>query len=183
MASVAAGQDCSTRQGEGWVVLSSPAFSLRLGIRDQLRAEWLDNHLTGTRLALEGTELEADIGLPDGPVDTLRFTVKQVSPGGDGAAGECVFRLESDRPGVTATVTYRWNASAPVLHKFVEISNAGPAELNRLLHVRLGSYRTASTLTGGAAQGFPVYADGEVFLALAHPAGWATQPRRNNSCP
>lgn len=175
MVSAAAGQVCSTRQGEGWVALSSPAFSLRLDTRDQLRAEWLENHLTGTRLALDGAELEADIGLPDGPVDTLRFMVKQVSPGGDGAAGECVFRLESDRPEVTATVTYRWNAAAPVLHKFVEISNAGPAALNRLLQIRLGTYRTAATLTGGTSQGFPVYASQEAFFTLAHPAGWATQ--------
>ena len=175
MATAASAQQCTIRQGGGWVVLSSPAFALRLDTQDSLRAEWLENRLTGKRIALDGPELEADIGLPDGPVETLHFRVTQVTPKAGATTGECVFRLDSDRPGVTATVTYRWNAAESVLHEFAEITNAGPAELNRLLQMRLGTYRTEAALSGDGRQGFPVYANDEVFLSLAHPAGWATE--------
>ena len=175
MAASATGQECSVQRGEGWVALSSPAFVFRLDTTNGLRAEWLENRLTGERIALDGPELEADIGLPDGPTETLRFRVAQVAPGASAAAGECVFRLQAEKPGLAATVTYRWNATEPVLHKLVEISNEGLEEINRLLQVRLGTYRTEAVLSGGEPQAFPVYANGEVFLSLAHPAGWATQ--------
>jgi hypothetical protein len=175
MVSSANRQECSVQRGESWVLLSSPAFAFRLNTTDGLRAEWLENRLTGDRIALDGPELEADIGLPDGRVETLRFKVAQVSPGRDTAAGEGIFRLQAEKPGLAATVTYRWNATEPVLHKLVEIRNEGPGEVNRLLQVRLGIYRTGAALSGGEPQGFPVYANGEVFLGLAHPAGWATQ--------
>ena len=75
MAASANGQECSVRRGDGWVVLASPAFSFRLNTTDHLRAEWLENRLTGERITLDGPELEVDIGLPDGPEETLRFQV------------------------------------------------------------------------------------------------------------
>jgi len=173
LATAAAAQECSVEQGEGWVALASPAFELWLSTADDLRAVWLDNRLTGTRIALDGPELEAEVGLPDGPTETLHFRATGVTPGGGSAEGECVVLLTADRPGVTATVTYRWTAAEPVLHRFVEIRNDGPGELRRLLTVRLGTYRTGAALSGGASRGFPLYADGEVFLSLAHPAGWS----------
>ncbi len=175
VATTAMGQGCSVRQGEGWVVLSSPAFSFRLGTRNGLRAEGLENRLTGRRIVLDGPELEGDIGLPGGPVRTVRFGVEAVTPGPAGAAGECVIRLRGDEPGIAATLTYRWTSAEPVLHKMTEIRNSGAREIDRLLQVRLGTYRTEATLSGGQQQGFPVYADDEVFLSLAHPAGWATE--------
>jgi hypothetical protein len=140
MAAAAAGQDCSVRQGEGWVVLTSPAFSFRLSTTDGLQAEWVENRLSGGRIALDGPELEADIGLPDGPVETVRFRVVQVAPGGSAATGGCVFRLQAEKPALTATVTYRWDATEPVLRKSVGITSGGPGEINRLLQVRLGAY-------------------------------------------
>ena len=36
------------------------------------------------------------------------------------------------------------------------------------------SFRNRAAAFGGL-QGFPVYADDEFFLSLAHPAGWNTQ--------
>ncbi len=174
MATAAAGQGCTIQRDEGSVLLSSPAFAFRLDAADGLRAEWLENRLTGKRITLDGAELEADIGLPGRPAETLRFQVAEMEAGRDSAAGECIFQLASNRSGVSATVTYRWNASEPVLHKRVEIHNHGPEEVNRLLQVRLGTYTTRAALSGSAAQGFPVYADGALFLTLAHPAGWAT---------
>lgn len=175
VATTAGGKECSIQRGDGWTVLMSPGFSFRLNTEEYLGAEWIENRLTGERIVLDGPELEADIGLPGGEVETLGFKVAEVSPGRDLVSGECVFRLESDRPGVTASVSYRWDAAEPVLHKLVQIRNDGPGDVDRLLQVRLGTYRTEAELAGRGTQGFPVYASGEVFLSLAHPAGWATQ--------
>ena len=59
-----------------------------------------------------------------------------------------------------------------MLHKFVTIKNEGNGELNRLLNVRLGTYRTDAKLVE-QERGFPAYFDDAFFVSLAHPAGFA----------
>ena len=55
--------------------------------------------------------------------------------------------LAAKEPSLSALVTYRWDAKQPVLHKYVEITNQSDRELDRLLNVRLGSYRTDAKIT------------------------------------
>ena len=94
-----------------------------------------------------------------------------LTPSPSPATGEGNRRPE---PAISALVTYRWDAKQPVLRKFVEITNKSDRELNRLLNVRLGTYRTDAKTHRATEQGFPAYLNGEFFLSLAHPAGWAT---------
>jgi len=193
IADAAAAPSCSTRIHGGRVTLESPAFGFTLDAGDGLRTVAWENRLTGRTLGLgKGPEVAFDIGLPDQPLVTPRLRVTGLPAAGQASAGEAVFTLEADEPAARVTVTYRWNAVEPVLHKFVTIENRGGATWNRLLSVRLGDYATGTaTLAGGelqvapsfrdrahrigGLQGFPVYAESEFFLSLAHPAGWATQ--------
>jgi hypothetical protein len=176
------------------IILDLGTMRFALDATDGLKALRWENRLTGRILELGGgPEVEFDIGLPDQPplvTPKLRVTGRP-SPA-QAAAGEAVFTLEADEPPARVTVTYRWNTSEPVLHKFVTIENLGGATWNRLLNVRLGDYATGTAkLTGGelqvapsfrdrahrigGLQGFPIYAGDEFFLSLAHPAGWANQ--------
>ncbi len=115
-----------------------------------------------------------------------------------GATGSAVVALASDAPGAVVTVTYRWNADEGVLHKFVAIRNRSGETWNRLLNIRLGTYRTDAQdcpdpdypiyvteghLGGkllpvedpaGRVRGFPAYLEGQFFASLTHPAGFAT---------
>jgi hypothetical protein len=185
---------CSLSVAAKRLTLSSPAFAFTLDTANGLRAVAWENRLTGKTLELgNGPEVEFDVGLPDKPVITPRLRVTRMPAAAQGATGEAVFELTSDEPAATVTVTYRWDAKQPVLRKFVTINNTGTAEWDRLLNARLGTYKTgAAQLSGGelvvwpesfrgrahvcgGLQGFPVYAEGEFFLSLAHPAGWNTQ--------
>jgi len=85
----------------------------------------------------------------------------------EGERGEAVFELKSDR--LSALLTYRWNASEPVLHKFARISPRGDTPA-RILNVHLGNYHSDVAVTEGEV-GFPVYLAGEFFMGLAHPYG------------
>jgi len=185
--------DCSIENSTRCVTLESPAFTFTLDTTDGLRAVAWTNRLTGRTLNLgQGPEIEFDIGRPDRPLITPKLRVTGMASGGGGAAGEVVFTLEADSPAARVWVTYRWEAGSPVLRKHVVLENTGDGAWNRLLNVRLGDYATgASRLSGGelqvapsfreraerlgGLQGFPVYAEEEFFLSLAHPAGWATQ--------
>ncbi|MEN6450384.1 MAG: hypothetical protein ABFC96_07835 [Thermoguttaceae bacterium] len=156
------------------VELCSPFFVFRLDTTAGLRAQSWENRLAGQTLKLgDGPELDIDIGLPDHPLQTPPLVVSAVQVKREGETGEVVFTLAAKEPALSALVTYRWNAKEPVLRKFVEITNKSDRELNRLLNVRLGTYRTAARLTEHE-QGFPAYLDGAFFTSLAHPAGWAT---------
>jgi len=182
---------------EGGVELHSPFFVLRLDSRGGgLRAQSWENRLTGRTLSLGGgPELEFDVGLPDGPLETPRLEVSEGEVRGHGETGEVVIRLVAREPAATAVVTYRWDARQPVLHKFVTITNDGTQPWNRLLNVRLGRYdmgaaRVIDKPSGGTysvaaprefpssegthvERGFPVYAADGFFFTLAHPAGVA----------
>lgn len=177
----------------GQVTLESPVFAFTLDTADGLRALAWTNRLTGRTLELgHGSEVAFDIGLPGQPVVTPNLRVTGRPTPAQTAAGEAVFTLEADEPPTRVTVTYRWTKDEPVLRKQVSIENRGGATWTRLLNVRLGEYATgAAKLSGGelqvapsfrdrahglgGLQGFPVYAEDEFFLSLAHPAGWATQ--------
>ena len=101
---------------------------------------------------------------------TAKWEVARLASRKEGESGEAVFEMASDVPGLSASVTYRWNSNEPVLHKFVEMQNHGAAPL-RIMNVSLGNYRTGATVTEGE-QGFPVYVADEFFMGLAHPYGW-----------
>ena len=156
------------------VELHSPAFVFRLATGAGLRAQSWENRLTGRTVSLgDGAELDVDVGIGEGPQRTPQWQVMQTPPGNRPTANEAVFRLTAEEPKLSARITYRWNAQEPVLRKLVEITNEGDRELNRLLNVRLGDYPTDADVSGGQ-RGFPVYLNGEFFMSLAHPSGWAT---------
>jgi len=164
--------ECRVVRQEGRIVLQSRWYTLVLDTSGALRACAWSNERTGHTVDLgSGLELEVDLGSFGGVVETPQWRVADVQ-WSTGAHGQVVVRLESDDRPLTATVTYRWSADQPLLHKFVELVNEseGPLEL---LNVRLGDYRTGARLEE-REQGFPVYLDGEFFVTLAHPAGWAT---------
>jgi hypothetical protein len=176
------------------VVLTSPAAVFTLDTADGLRAVSWANRLTGRVLQLgHGQEVAFDIGLPEQPVRTPTLAVIALPTEGDSSAADAVFVLESPERDATVTVRYRLHEADGVLRKSVVIANTGQTTWDRLLNVRLGDYATGdASLTGGelkvyppsfeelahrigGLQGFPVYAEDEFFLSLAHPAGCATQ--------
>jgi hypothetical protein len=167
-------QACRTfRQGK-LIELRSPHFVFRLDTSSGLRARSWENQLTGRTLRLgDGPEVEIDLGLPDRPRQTPPLEVSAVRIVREGETGEVAFQLTAREPALLILVIYRWDASQPVLRKFVEVVNQGPRELDRLLNVRLGAYRTDAQLKE-REQGFPLDLDGQFFIGLAHPAGWAT---------
>jgi len=85
--------------------------------------------------------------------------------------GKWEVELQSESSDVAVVVTYKWNATEPVLHKFIEVRNQAARE-RRLMNVRLGDYQTDGAVSDGE-QGFPVYLGDDCFMSVAHPSGWA----------
>ncbi|MFZ1937090.1 MAG: hypothetical protein WCB27_21720 [Thermoguttaceae bacterium] len=155
--------------GGSRVELQSSFFVYTLDVSGGLRAVKWENRLTGKTISLgRGPELEVDLGELNGPHQTPKW--RAVALGGR-KTGMSV-ALGCTEPKLSATVLYQWDDKEPVLHKFVTITNDGQREV-RLLNVRLGTYPTDAKLAD-REQGFPVYLNGEYFMSLAHPAGWAT---------
>jgi hypothetical protein len=164
--------DCRVVAEAGRVTLRSPRFSFVIESDHGLHARTWRNERTGDSLDLgAGSELEVTLGPPEARKELPGWRVTDLQKR-EGATGEAVFHLECQTLPLSATVTYRWTANDPVLHKFVKLANGAAQELP-LLDVCLGSYHTAVPLEE-REQGFPVYLDGQFFLALAHPAGWVT---------
>jgi hypothetical protein len=189
---------CVVVRGET-VELRGPTFEMVLSTAGQLRAVSWKNRLTSRALSLgDGPEVEFDIGLPGQALVTPKLTVKHRPSQTVEGCHEAVFDLVAADPAVTARVIYRWNDREPLLHKWVSITNAGKSVWDRLLNIRLGVYRTDATgddhdpdyplyltqehLGGpvvafedpiGRKRGFPSYVEGQFFLSLAHPAGFA----------
>lgn len=158
------------RSGTG-VELHSPAFALRLDTARGLTGRsWL-NRLTGREIALgNGPEVKLTLASGQGS-PSLELRVSDVREEVRGTTGRAVVALASDPPGISALLTYEWNAEVPVLRKTVEVANTAPSEV-RLLDLWLADYKTDAKVSAGE-QGFPAYLGGEFFLTLAHPAGWA----------
>ena len=179
------------------VVLQSPSFSLQLDITDGLHAEMWENRITGRTLAMgHGSEVEFDIGLPGQALITPVLTVAKAPAAGYSPGGEAAFELASREPKAVVTITYRWDAKHPVLHKQAVIRNTGTTVWNRLLDVRLGDYATdAATVRdpdwpvrvtkmsgsaewdswadpAGRERGYPAYPENQFFIGLAHPSGF-----------
>ena len=155
------------------VELRSPDFVFTLDTAAGLRGVSLVNRRTGHTIALDGPELDVDLGMPGAPLARPAWTATLETPTkSEGAEGECAFHLVSKEPPLEATVTYRWDSKQPVLRKLARVRNPTQKEV-RLLNVRLGTYKTAAKIAE-REQGFPIYLDDEAFLSLAHPAGWAT---------
>jgi hypothetical protein len=181
------------KQGDRFITIQSTAFAFTLDASDGLRAVSWQNRLTGWTLSLgNGPEVEIDIGLSGQPLMTPNLRMVKAPILSKGPECELLIELESEDATIAARVSYRWDESQPVLRKNAIITNRGPTEWNRLLNVRLGTYRVDAELSGGelevyppsfrdaatqrgGLQGFPVYAAGEFFFSLAHPAGWATR--------
>jgi hypothetical protein len=164
---------CRVVRKDGEVVLESPAFVFRLDTAEGLRAESFENRLTGRKISLGlGAEVDLDLGPLGGPFATPKWRVTDSPAAASGAAVEAAFVLVSDAPALSARITYRWNGTEPVLRKFIELTNRADREVS-LLNLRLGTYRTEARLADREI-GFPVYLDGEFFMSVAHPAGWAT---------
>jgi hypothetical protein len=195
---------CSVVVHGGTVSLRSPSFDFTLSTGDGLRAVSWKNNLTGRTLSLgNGPEVDFDLGLPGQTLTIPKLAVKTKPEKSTDDAREAVFELVSENPAATAIVTYRWNDREPVLHKFVTITNASDSTWDRLLNVRLGVYPTDATsddhdpdfpvyLTQahqggpvipfedpvGRKRGFPAHVEGQYFLSLAHPAGFATRENK-----
>lgn len=105
------------------------------------------------------------------PLSTPRLKVISVQDHTRSEHGNLQVELESADRDLRVKVTYQWNATEPVLHKFIEVQNQSPHE-RRLMNVRLGNYPTDVNVSDGE-QGFPVYLADECFMSVAHPSGWA----------
>jgi hypothetical protein len=164
---------CRVVPTEGQVMIESPSLAFHLDTRDGLHATRWENRLAGTGIGLgNGPELEVDIGQSPDAAGTVRFIVTKLPRPSAGDSADARFELAGEQSRLSAVVRYRCDSKQPVLHKFVEITNAGDKEI-RLLNVRLGTYSTDAKLID-REQGFPVYLDDAFFMSLAHPAGWAT---------
>ncbi|MGH9611835.1 MAG: hypothetical protein ACRD4P_02000, partial [Bryobacteraceae bacterium] len=198
-------EPCTVIRSDQEVEIRSLKFAFRLSTANGLHAESWTNRMTGLRITLgSGPEIEFDIGLPGQPLRTPRLRIVKIPNAG--TVDEVIFDLTADEPRANVTVRYVCDASHGVLRKFVTITNAGSAEWDRLLNVRLGTYRTNVTgndadpdfpvlLTSdphttslalyqdpaGRERGFPAYLAREFFLSLAHPAGWSTRDGSNVS--
>jgi hypothetical protein len=132
---------------------------------------------------MHGRELPASLDWPGSPAQfeqyltigkpyrSMQWKPARLLSKKEGLIGEAIFELTSKAGDLTALVTYRWNATDPVLQKTTTLINRGTVGV-RVLNVRLGEYTTGITVSDGE-QGFPVYVDGELFMSLAHPYGWA----------
>jgi hypothetical protein len=105
------------------------------------------------------------------PLSTPALRVQAVHDESTAQRGKLEVELQSQSGDVKTVVTYQWNTTEPVLHKFVEVWNQSPRE-RRLMNVRLGDYQTDAAVSDGE-QGFPVYLGDEYFMSVAHPSGWA----------
>ena len=138
-----------------------------------LWAESWENRLTGTKIGLgRGSELEVEVGAPGKAAFPVKMRVTGWPVSVEAATGKAVFMLTAEDGSVTAKITYQWEATQPVLRKFVEITNAGSQPLNHLLNLQLGRYPTDANQVAAKGRGFPGYLNGEFFLGLAHPSGW-----------
>ena len=163
-----------------------PHFILKLDTSDGLRAESLENRLTGKVLSLgNGAEVELDIGESGETASAVKLHVIDLPEQIQSLNGKTVFRLEAEDAKISVLVTYHWDATQPVLRKFVEIMNDGQQPLNRLLNVRLGTYHTDANQIRGrlnpdraqvsvSSYGFPIFLNEEFFVGIAHPTGWVT---------
>lgn len=173
--SASAGQDqdgCRVAVNGRRVELRCPSQVLILDASAGLRAVSWENRLTGTKLSLgNGPEVELEVGSPGKP-EPVPLEVARL-PVADGGKPSCqaTFRLASKAPSLSVVVTYRLDATQPVMRKFVEVTNDGDREV-LLLNVRLGNY-TTDAVASKAEQGFPVYVGDAFFLTLAHPSGFA----------
>ncbi len=169
------GDACRIARDGAHVELRSPSFVFALETSDGLRAASWENLATGEKLALGGgAELAVDLGELGEPHTTPNWKVESAPKASEtsSASGSAAFELASSDGMLAARVTYDWNASEPVLHKHVRITSRGAAGV-RLLDLRLGDYRVACPVVD-REQGFPVHVDGQFFMSVAHPAGWAT---------
>jgi hypothetical protein len=105
------------------------------------------------------------------PLITPALRVKAARDESTAERGKLEVEIQSQSGDVAVGVTYKWNATEPVLHKFIEIRNQAPHE-RRLMNVRLGDYQTDGAVSDGE-QGFPVYLGDDCFMSVAHPSGWA----------
>jgi len=170
MSILVAAPACEVTRDGSKIELRSPSFAFVLDGEDGLRALSWQNKLTGRRISLGGgPEIDLDIGEPGGPAETPAWRVERMPEAGE--TGEAAFSLLSEKPALSARVTYRWDAAHPVLSKTVEIENRGERDV-RLLNLRLGTYRTDAKVVE-REQGFPLHLDDEFFISLAHPAGFA----------
>ncbi|OHB76932.1 MAG: hypothetical protein A2W31_10385 [Planctomycetes bacterium RBG_16_64_10] len=158
------------------VDLHSPSSVYVFDTADGLRAVSWTNQLTAHELGLgAGPEVEFDLGLPGQPLKTPKLRVTKSPTPAECAAGQAVFELTADDPPASVIVTYRSDATRPVLRKFVKITNCSGQEWDRLLNIRLGEYAITKRAyaPAGDERGFPVYLDDQYFMTLAHPAGLA----------
>lgn len=158
----------------GKAELRTPHFVFRLGTSDGLRAESWENRLTGTKVSLgNGPELGLDIGPGEKSATPLKLRLIGLPKAVEGEAGKGVFELQAESDKISARVTYHWDVAQPVLRKTVEVRNNAQQPLDRLLNVRLGTYSTDANHVSARGPGFPLYVNGEFFVGLAHPSGWA----------
>jgi hypothetical protein len=130
-----------------------------------------ENLLTSARLEFTGgCELQLEVGEKPELARTVEFVLAgpvEFAPQADRAT----MRLRSADGAITAVLSYWTDEMARIVHKSAEIVNAGAAPL-RVLSVVLGRYRVKARTEGGE-RGFPLYLDGQFFVSLAHPAGFA----------
>lgn len=128
------------------------------------------NELSGHELALGGSELEIEVG--DTPEQSQRLAMELAAPAEASAdAEQAVLAVKSRDGRLAGRIVYRRNPRDPLLHKYVELTNTSDGPV-RVLNVVLGRYPAQGRFEGGE-RGFPLYVDGQFFISLVHPAGYA----------
>ena len=106
------------------------------------------------------------------PTKTLTFRVSAVRSVRQQGRPAVEVTLRARQGNLGAMVVYRPDADGRILHRSVTLTNTGRQPV-RIMGVRLGEYRANSAVSEGY-MGLPVYLDGQFFVSLDHPAGWAT---------
>ena len=176
----------AVNQGSQWE-LKSRFFVYQLNSGDGLRAKSWSNLLSGTSIALSGSEIEIDTGDDLQKPSTTPLAVVESEIHGPGLLS---FLLQDPKKTLSVHVRYQWDDEKPFLHKFTTITNRSDLPI-RVLNVRAGTYITDAELhdkiqivptgafgnisrTGDKEQGFPLYLNDDFVMSLAHPAGWNT---------
>ena len=160
----------STNARADVVKVASPDFVFSFHADARRAASW-ENLTANTKIDLgNGPELELEIGDTPEQARKVSLLLDGMPELADDGRTAVIKYTSVDWP-LAVTITYQADADWPVMHKVVEVQNAGATPL-RLLTVVLGRYPVTAKTEGGE-RGFPLYLDGTYFLSLAHPAGFA----------
>ena len=137
----------------------------------RLASTGLENKLSGRSFAFPASEEIALVlsAAPDRLAEPLvrvaDFTLREAH---EDRPHSAAFTLRSDATGIEATLRYELDGA--VRRKHAVLKNGSDREI-LILDILLDDFAIDAELEGGG-QGQPVFAAGELFVAVEHPSGW-----------